>query len=115
MKRPICQACQQKPCGVNYYRDGVAHYRSRCESCIKKGRGLKAPKPRWQLAGYKKKPACDRCGFKAKHHSQLLVLHVDGNLNNSELRNLRTVCLNCVADLKRTDSTWRPGDLSPDS
>jgi hypothetical protein len=25
------------------------------------------------------------------------------------------VCMNCVADLKRTDSTWKPGDLEPDS
>jgi hypothetical protein len=45
----------------------------------------------------------------------LLVLHADSNLNNCELRNLKTVCLNCVADLKRTDSTWRPGDLEPDA
>ena len=71
--------------------------------------------PRWQSSGYKKKPTCDRCGFKARHHSQLLVYHVDGNLNNCELRNLKTVCMNCVADLKRTDSTWKPGDLEPDS
>lgn len=71
--------------------------------------------PRWQLDGYKKKPACDRCGFKAKHNSQLLVFHVDGNLNNSNQRNLRTICLNCATDLQRRDVTWRAGDLEPDS
>lgn len=115
MKRPVCQACNQRPCAVNYYKDGIAHYRKRCETCQRKGKGIKAREPRWKTAGYKKKPTCDRCGFKAKHTSQLLVLHVDSNLNNCELRNLKTVCLNCVADLKRTDSTWRPGDLEPDA
>ena len=114
MQRPICKACDQRPCAVNYYREGVAHYRTRCETCARKGRGIKSRKPRWETAGYKKKPACDKCGFKAKHSSQLLVLHTDGNLNNTELRNLKTVCLNCVADLRRTDSIWRPGDLEPD-
>jgi hypothetical protein len=44
----------------------------------------------------------------------LLVFHVDGNLNNSEQRNLKTVCLNCVELLKKSDVTWRPGDLEPD-
>jgi hypothetical protein len=113
--RPVCPACNQRPRAVNCYRDGKIYYRSRCETCIKKNRKIKAPVPRWQSSGYKKKPTCDRCGFKARHHSQLLVYHVDSNLNNCELRNLKTVCLNCVADLKRTDSTWKPGDLEPDS
>lgn len=115
MYRPICQACNQRPCAVNYIREDVTHYRSRCETCLRKGRGLKPREPRWQKAGYKKKPACDRCGFKARFLSQLMVVHVDSNLNNCELRNLRTVCLNCVELLKKTDSTWRPGDLLPDS
>jgi hypothetical protein len=47
--------------------------------------------------------------------TQLLVYHINGNLNDSELRNLRTVCLNCVEVVKKTDPTWRPGDLVPDS
>ena len=111
MNRPLCQSCNQRFCAVNYYKDSVPHYRSRCETCMRKKRKLKAREPRWQISGYKKKPACDRCGFKARHHSQLLVMHVDGNANNCDLKNLRTVCLNCVADLKRQDSTWRPGDL----
>ena len=115
MKRPICPACQQRVRAVNYYKDDVPHYRSRCEVCIKKNKKIKPPVPRWQASGHKKKPACDRCGFRARHASQLLVMHIDGNLSNTELRNLRTVCLNCVADLKRSDSTWRPGDLQPDS
>jgi hypothetical protein len=43
------------------------------------------------------------------------VYHVDGNLNNSSLRNLKTVCQNCVEEVKRADLTWRPGDLTPDA
>ena len=114
MKRPICQACQQKPCGINYYRDETAHYRTRCESCIKKGRGLKTPKPRWEASGYKKKMQCDRCKFRARYSSQLLVYHVDGDLNNSAPKNLKSVCKNCVEELLRSDLPWRPGDLQAD-
>lgn len=115
MNRPVCQACNQRPCAVNYHKDSVPHYRSRCENCLRKGKGLKPREPRWKSDGYKKKPACDRCGFRAKHASQLLVFHLDGNLSNSNQRNLRTICLNCTADLKRSKSIWQPGDLEPDS
>jgi hypothetical protein len=44
----------------------------------------------------------------------LLVYHIDGNLNNSGLRNLKTICLNCVEEVKRADLPWKPGDLTPD-
>jgi hypothetical protein len=70
--------------------------------------------PVWQTAGYKKKATCDRCGFKAKYSSQLLVYHVDGNLHNTSTRNLKTICLNCSAEIKRVDLPWQPGDLEPD-
>jgi hypothetical protein len=66
------------------------------------------------LSGYKKKTTCDRCGFRAKYAAQLMVFHVDGNLNNSQLRNLRTVCQNCVIEINRSDLVWHPGDLEPD-
>ena len=115
MKRPTCQACSQRPCAVNYYRDGIAHYRSRCETCQRKNRGLKPREPRWKSAGYKKKLQCDRCGFKARYNAQILVCHVDGNLNNVDAKNLRCVCRNCEVDLAKSDVTWRPGDLEPDS
>ena len=113
--RPLCEVCNANARAVAYHKYGRVYYRSKCSSCIAKNRRKKKPIPRWQTSGYKKKPACDRCGFKARHHSQLLVLHVDGDLNNCELRNLRTVCLNCVADLKHLKSISRPGDLQPDS
>jgi hypothetical protein len=113
--RPICQACNQRPCAVNYIREDVTHYRSRCETCQRKNKGIKPREPRWKSAGYKKKPACDRCGFRARFASQLLVYHIDGDLNNATLKNLRTVCRNCVEEIARTEVTWRVGDLEPDA
>ena len=114
MQRPLCPACNQRLCAVNYYRDGVAHYRTRCEYCIKKQRRIKPPVPRWQAAGYKKKATCDRCGFKSKYSAQTLVYHVDGNQHNTAIPNLITVCLNCTVELKKSDLPWQPGDLLPD-
>jgi hypothetical protein len=43
-----------------------------------------------------------------------VVYHVDGNQHNTSLRNLKTVCLNCVEEIKRLDRPWVPGDLEPD-
>jgi hypothetical protein len=112
--RPKCTACNQRLCAVNYVREDIKHYRSRCDLCIKKGRRIKLPEPRWRSSGYKKKIICDRCGFRAKYTAQLLVYHVDGNLNNNTLRNLKTICQNCVVEIKRSDLTWQVGDLEPD-
>lgn len=114
MERPLCPACNQRLCAVNYYRDGVPHYRRRCEYCIKKQRRIKPPVARWQSAGYKKKATCDRCGFKSKYSAQTLVYHVDGNQHNTAIPNLKTVCLNCTVELKKSDLPWQPGDLLPD-
>ena len=115
MLRPICPVCNQRPRAINCHRDDRVYYRSRCEVCTKKNKKIKPPVPRWQSSGYKKKPTCDRCGFRARYSAQLLVYHVDGNLNNTDVRNLKTVCLNCVEDLKRSDLPWTKGDLEPDA
>jgi hypothetical protein len=114
MIRPICSACRQRPCAINYYRGELVHYRTRCGQCIARGQGIKPPEPKWKTAGYKKKPACDRCGFRSRYASQLLVYHVDGNQHNTTIRNLQTVCLNCVEEIKRMSRPWVPGDLEPD-
>jgi hypothetical protein len=42
------------------------------------------------------------------------VYHVNGNLNDCELRNLKTICLNCSALIMRQDLPWQRGDLEPD-
>ena len=112
--RPICPACNQRYCAVNYTRNDVTHYRSRCDSCTRKNRGAKARKPRWESAGFKKKLTCDRCGFKAQYSSQILVYHVDGDLNNTGVKNLKCVCRNCVEAIIKSDLPWKPGDLTVD-
>ena len=114
MIRPTCPACNQRPRAINCHRGDKVYYRSRCEVCVKKNKKIKPPVPRWQSAGYKKKPACDKCGFRARYSAQLLVYCVDGNLHNTDVRNLKTVCLNCVEEIKRSDLPWKAGDLEPD-
>jgi hypothetical protein len=112
--RPICLSCNQRPRAVAYHKETAIQYRKLCESCIKRGRKVKPIVPRWQIAGYKKKSVCDKCGFRSKFASQLLVYHIDGNLNNTKSRNLKTVCLNCIQEIKKLDLPWKPGDLEPD-
>ena len=112
--RPICRACNQRPVAVNYRREDTVYYRKTCDNCIRRGRKEKAPVARWQSAGYKKKTVCDRCGFRSRYASQLLVYHVDGRLINTELSNLRTICLNCAEEVRRQAVPWQPGDLQVD-
>jgi len=114
MNRPLCLFCNQRPRAVAYHTEDRTQYRRLCEHCIKKKKKIKPPTPRWQSAGYKKKTTCDRCGFRARYSAQLVVYHVDGNQHNTDTRNLKTVCLNCVEEIKRSDLSWRQGDLEPD-
>jgi hypothetical protein len=112
--RPICQTCKQRPRAIAYHRYNKIYYRSRCTVCIRRNLKEKKPVPKWQTAGYKKKNTCDRCGFKATYSAQLLVYHVDSNMNNVEIRNLKTVCQNCVIEVAKSNLPWRAGDLEPD-
>lgn len=41
------------------------------------------------------KEACEECGFKAKERRQLDVHHLDGNKENNDPSNLRTLCPPC--------------------
>jgi len=75
---------------------------------------MKAQVPRWQLEGYRKKKNCDRCGFVSKSGAQILVYHIDGNLKNANLANLRSICLNCTVEIVRLDLPWKVGDLVQD-
>jgi len=112
--RPICSNCNKLPRRVNYIRDGVRHYRSLCGACSRSKEKLPTPKPRWMSGGYKKKSSCDCCGFRCTYTSQMIVYHINGNLEDISLHNLRTVCLNCVEIVKRTQINWRRGDLQVD-
>lgn len=114
LKRDLCPICRTNPVAVNYVRDDVYHYRNSCNSCIRKKRKLKPEPPSWVKSGYKKKPQCERCGFKMKYPEQSNVFYVDGNLKNNNWLNLKTVCLNCQQELYKSRLAWKAGPLIPD-
>lgn len=109
--RPLCK-CGQRPCAVNYKKNGRTYYRRLCEICMTNG--LYSGIPRWARSGYKKKQQCDKCGFKSPHKEVFSVFHVDGDLNNCRPLNLKTVCANCATVLGKDGIAWRQGDLVAD-
>lgn len=38
---------------------------------------------------------CSQCGFTAIHQGQMDIDPIDGNHNNDDITNLRTLCANC--------------------
>ena len=112
--RPICNLCNKNYAASNYTRNGITHYRSMCDECKRKKEKKKPRTPNWQKSGYKKKATCDLCGFHSVYPSQLTVFHIDGDLENIQLNNLRTICLNCIEVVKRKNITWKRGDLIVD-
>jgi hypothetical protein len=109
--RNLCRECGVKPVAINYYKDGKAFYRSKCDHCSK---GRKEERPLWALHGYKKKSTCEKCNFTSKHTEQFNVFYIDGNLNNNRPNNLKTVCANCQRVLHKEGVRWRQGGLVPD-
>jgi hypothetical protein len=112
--RPLCAVCGKKPAAVNYIKGEKRYYRKRCDGCIRKKKNLSTPIPLWVKSGYKKKLHCEKCGFKARYREQLFVFHVDGNLNNCALPNLKTICANCQIEVAKQGLGWGRGDLTPD-
>lgn len=108
--RPNCDICGQRPKAVNYKKDGKTYYRRRCEQCLKLHKPVK---PLWVDSGYKVKRNCEACGFRPSIRSQVTVFYIDSDLNNVAKTNLKTVCLNCNAELIKTG--WHRGDLTPDA
>jgi hypothetical protein len=112
--RPICKTCGKNVCAINYIRNGITHYRSYCDECGRRKTKKKPREPKWKSSGYVKKTNCDLCGFRSIFPSQITVFHIDGNLENVQLTNLRSICLNCVEVVKKKEVTWRRGDLEVD-
>jgi hypothetical protein len=112
--RPLCQSCFKNPAAVNYIKGDEYHFRTRCDSCIRKNKKLKPRQSEWALSGYKKKPHCEKCGFRADYTEQLSVYHIDGNLKNTNILNLKTVCNNCQIAISKQKLGWKQGDLIPD-
>jgi len=110
--RPLC-VCGFRPAAVNYKKNGKTFYRKKCEICLKsKTTGLGIPI--WQQVGYNKKNFCEKCGFKSNYTEQFNVYHIDGNLKNSAISNMKTVCANCQRILHLDNARWKQGDLLPD-
>ena len=108
--RPICKACRLKPASVNYIKNGVRHYRSKCGLCNAGNKPLSQP----TIPKYFKKQLCERCGFKAEERAQLHVYFIDGNRKNYKQSNLKTVCANCHIKMIIRGTEWKQGDLIPD-
>lgn len=109
--RKLCKTCDQRSVAINYYKDGIPHYRSQCDHC---SRVAAVGMPPWFKAGYRLKPKCDKCGFSSKHVEQFNVFHIDGNLKNCRYNNLKTVCANCQRLLHMQSQQWHQGALTPD-
>jgi hypothetical protein len=112
--RPICKLCNKNYRAVNYHRDGIVHYRSVCDDCGRKKKKLKSRRSLWTKGGYQKKANCDLCGFHSVMPTQITVFHIDGNLENIAISNLRSVCLNCIEIIKKKNVNWKRGDLEID-
>jgi hypothetical protein len=113
--RPLCKKCRKNPRAYAYRLKGKIYWRSKCDSCIRVEKKLKVGGVTpLQRSGYKKKKKCELCGFKATNTVQLDVLFIDGNLRNTAVTNLKTVCANCqrLQGVKRLG--WRLGDLVAD-
>ena len=106
--RPLC-LCGIRPVAVNYIKNGRTYYRKKCDVCLS-GKVI----ARWYRAGYRIKNQCDKCGFKSPYPEVFNVFHVDGDLNNCRLNNLKTVCSNCQRILHLEGIYWKQGDLRPD-
>lgn len=113
--RPLCKQCNDKPRAYAYTRNDKTYWRRLCDSCIRRKNNLKTNmSARWIKAGYKKKKKCELCGFKSQNPIQMNVYHVDGNRNNNNFLNLKTICANCQR-LKSTENLgWIIGDLEVD-
>ena len=109
--RPLCD-CKLRPAAINYKKNGRTYYRKKCETCLRNG--SKHGVPKWKQRGYTKKDSCEKCGFKSKHAEQFNVYHIDGNLDNCSILNLKTICANCQRLMQKQGVRWKQGDLLPD-
>ncbi len=109
--RPLCK-CGQRPAAINYKKGDRTYYRKLCERCLKNGLNFDIPK--WKQRGYVKKTTCEKCGFESKYAEQFNVFHIDGDLNNCSVMNLKTICANCQRLIQKQGVRWKQGDLVPD-
>ena len=113
--RPLCTQCKAKPRAYGYRKGTKIYWRRLCDTCNRKKKKLRTGGiTPLQRSGYRKKNKCELCGFKAKEPLQLDVFFVDGNKNNVNATNLKTVCANCQRLVSVKQLRWKIGDLEVD-
>ena len=113
--RPLCVKCKEKPRAYAYKKGKKIYWRKQCDTCIRKAKNLKiGGVTPLQRSGYVKKKRCELCSFKAIERIQLDVIFIDGNKNNVNEVNLKTVCANCQRLASVRKLRWKVGDLEAD-
>ena len=111
-ERVLCPCCKILPVAINYVKDGRTYYRKKCNPCYRKH---KKPLPSsWVRSGYAKKDACEKCRFRFKFSEQAFVVHIDGNIENCDWTNLRTICANCQIEMSHSTMKWKPAKITAD-
>ena len=91
----LCLICGRNPVALSGKTStGRLRFKKRCEACIKRSRAIRLNVHRDLILRHKKS-FCEECGFVAVNSCQLDVDHLDGNRENSDSKNLRTLCANC--------------------
>jgi len=103
--RPICGQCGERPCerGFNALKSGIRklYHRKLCTWCREAASGRRRGVYRAH-----KKVKCEECGFEPIHKCQLDVDHIDGNHNNNNIGNLKTLCANCHRLKTQINKDW---------
>lgn len=110
--RPLC-ICGFRPAAINYKKNNKVYYRKKCEICLSHPT-TRVGIPKWKYGGYEKKSFCEKCGFSSQHIEQFNVYYIDGNMDNYNPKNLKTICANCQRILHKDGILWKQGDLLPD-
>ena len=78
-----------------------------CQKCKHNSRATRLNANRERKLTYKKL-YCEHCGFVALNKCQLDVDHIDGNRDNDDPANYRTLCANChrLKTQVRQDHNW---------
>lgn len=89
--------CGNKVASKGKDKQGRTRYKSRCWTCIKRGRRTKGP-------------SCELCGFVAIDPVQLDVDHIDPLGSNTDPSNFQTLCANCHRLKTKQKNDWRKND-----
>jgi hypothetical protein len=101
-KRPLCKYCGVSPAkSRGKSKLGYKIWHTMCSSCSRK----------LYNDDYKhlnnKKNICEECNFKAIDACQLDLIYIDGDINNKDISNLKTLCANCSRLLSKNKSENR--------